>query len=168
MVLRGRFGPQAERRRPRLLRAWFFFMMAGLFNPLPANSQNQLDSITVEAKKKEREELRLQVDQFVKTTVVQHFGESLMRWNSKVCPLVAGLPQDQGEFILQRLSQSARNAGAPLAPENCKANFFILVSSQADQILELLLKKRPGLFDTHNGLGPLQHFLRTERPVRVW
>ena len=167
IVLRGRLGPKAER-RSRLLRTWSCLMMGSLFIPLLAISENQLDSITVEAKKKEREELRLQVDQFVKTTVVQHSGESLTRWNTKVCPLVAGLPRDQGEFILQRLSQSASNAGAPLAPENCKANFFILVSSQADQILEELQKKRPRLFDTHNGLGPLQHFLRTERPVRVW
>ena len=167
ILLRGRLGPKAGRRRSRLLLAWF--MMGGLFIPvLAASSENQLDSITVEAKKKEREELRLQVDQFVKTTVEQHAGESLARWNSQVCPLVAGLPRDQGEFILRRLSQSVRDAGAPLAPENCKANFFVLVSSQADQILEALRKKRPGLFDTHNGLGPLQHFLRTERPVRVW
>jgi hypothetical protein len=167
ILLRGRLGPKAGRRRSRLLLAWF--MMGGLFIPvLAVSSENQLDSITVEAKKKEREELRLQVDQFVKTTVEQHAGESLARWNSQVCPLVAGLPRDQGEFILRRLSQSVRDAGAPLAPENCKANFFVLVSSQADQILEALRKKRPGLFDTHNGLGPLQHFLRTERPVRVW
>ncbi|HSY08218.1 MAG TPA: hypothetical protein VK820_06750, partial [Steroidobacteraceae bacterium] len=144
-------------------------MMGSLFIPaLAISSENQLDSITVEAKKKEREELRLQVDQYVKATVAQHAGESLARWNTPVCPLVAGLPREQGEFILGRLSQSVRNAGAPLAPENCKANFFILVSSRADEILEALRKKRPGLFDTHNGLGPLQHFLRTERPVRIW
>jgi len=154
-------------RGARLLLAWF--MMGSLFIPaLAISSENQLDSITVEAKKKEREELRLQVDQYVKATVAQHAGESLARWNTPVCPLVAGLPREQGEFILGRLSQSVRNAGAPLAPENCKANFFILVSSRADEILEALRKKRPGLFDTHNGLGPLQHFLRTERPVRIW
>jgi hypothetical protein len=167
IALRCRLGPKAER-RSRLLRAWSHLMMGSLFIPLLAiAAERQLDSITVEAKK-EREELRLQVDQFVKTTLVQHFGESLGRWNTKVCPLVAGLPRDQGEFILRRLSQSARDAGAPLAPEKCKANFFILVSSQADQILDELLKKRPRLFDTHNGLAPLQRFLRTERPVRVW
>ncbi|MGC2031698.1 MAG: hypothetical protein WA642_16890 [Steroidobacteraceae bacterium] len=168
IVLRGKLDPKAER-RSRLLRACSCLMMASLFIPLLAiSSEGQLDSITVEAKKKEREELRLQIDQFVKTTVAQHAGESLARWNTPVCPLVAGLPRDQGEFILRRLSQSVQNAGAPLAPESCKANFFILVSSQADEILEALRKKRPGLFDTHNGLGPLQHFLRTERPVRVW
>ena len=164
-MLRGNSAP-AER-GSRLLLAWSHDGQP--FHSLPAiSSENQLDSITVEAKKKEREELRLQIDQFVKATVAQHAGESLARWNTPVCPLVAGLPRDQGEFVLQRLSQSVRNAGAPLAPENCKANFFILVSSQADEILEALRKKRPGLFDTHNGLGPLQHFLRTERPVRVW
>jgi hypothetical protein len=143
--------------------------MGSLFIPVLApSSESQLDSITVEARRKQREELRHQADQFVKTAVVQHSGESLARWNRQVCPLVAGLPRDQGEFVLRRLSQSVRDAGAPLAPENCKANFFVLVSSQADQILNGLLKKRPRMFDTHNGLGPLQHFLRTERPVRVW
>jgi hypothetical protein len=151
-----------------LLRAWSYLMICGLFTPLRAiPSEHQLDSITVEAKK-EREELRLQVDQFVTSAVVHHLGESLMRWDTKVCPLVAGLPRDQGEYILQRLSQSARNAGAPLAPEKCTANFFVLVSSQADRILEELRKKRPRLFDTTGGLGALQHFLVTERPIRVW
>jgi hypothetical protein len=143
-------------------------MICGLFSPLRAiPSEHQLDSITVEGKK-QREELRLQVDQFVTSAVVHHFGESLMRWDTKVCPLVAGLPRDQGEFILERLSQSARNAGAPLAPEKCTANFFVLVSSHPDRILEELQKKRPRLFDTTRGLGALQHFFVTERPIRVW
>jgi hypothetical protein len=144
-------------------------MMGSVFLPLLAiSSERQLDSITVEAKRKEREELRLQIDQFVESAVVHHFGESLMRWDTQVCPLVAGLPRDQGEFMLRRLSQAVRDAGAPLAPEKCTANLFVLVSSQADRILEEIRKKRPGLFDTTNGVGALQHFMRTERPVRVW
>ena len=31
-----------------------------------------------------------------------------------------------------------------------------------------LKKKRPGLFNTSHGVGGLEHFMATERPVRVW
>jgi hypothetical protein len=81
---------------------------------------------------------------------------------------VAGLPRDQGEFILRRLSQDARNAGVPLAPEKCKANFLVLVSSEPEQLLQDLRRKKPDLFDVQHGLGAWKRFLRTERPVRVW
>jgi hypothetical protein len=143
-------------------------MMGALFISLHAiAADRQLDSITVEAKR-QREELEHQVDAFVQTAVVHHFGEALMRWDTAVCPLVAGLPREQGEFVLRRLSEAAHNAGAPLAPEKCTANFFVLVTSQADRILKELKEKRPRMFDTRHGTGALQHFMATERPVRVW
>jgi hypothetical protein len=129
-----------------------------------APADRQLETITVEAKR----QLEHQVDQFVQTVVVHHFGEALMRWDTAVCPLVAGLSKEQGEFVLQRLSVAAKNAGAPLAPEKCAANFFVLVTSKADQILKELKQKSPRLFDTRHGVGGLQHFMATERPVRVW
>jgi hypothetical protein len=156
-------------RPSRLRQAWCCSIMSTLVFPLQAiSAERQLDQITVEAKRKERAELQRQVDQFVDAAVVHHFGESLMRWDTPVCPLVAGVPLNQGEFMLRRLSQAARDAGAPLAPEQCTANFFVLVTSQADRILEDLRKKAPGLFDTKRGVGTLRHFLLTERPIRVW
>jgi hypothetical protein len=129
-----------------------------------AATDPQLDTITVEAKR----QLEHQVGQFVQTVVVHHNGEALARWDTAVCPLVAGLSKEQGEFVLQRLSVAAKNAGARLAPEKCAANFFVLVTSQADQILKDLKEKSPRLFNTNHGGGGLQHFMATERPVRVW
>jgi hypothetical protein len=170
VVLRYDPGPKARGESP-MLRTWSYsiLMMSAIFVPLHAiAAEQQLDGITIEAQRNERAQLRLQVDQYVTSAVVHHVGESLMRWDTPVCPLVGGLPREQGEFILQRVSQAARSAGVPLAPEQCTANLFILASSQADRLLEELPKKRPGLFDTTNGLGGLQHFLRTDRPVRVW
>jgi hypothetical protein len=48
-----------------------------------APADRQLETITVEAKR----QLEHQVDQFVQTVVVHHFGEALMRWDTAVCPL---------------------------------------------------------------------------------
>jgi hypothetical protein len=52
--------------------------------------------------------------------------DSIKRWSwgQRVCPLVAGLPQAQGEFMLARLSEAARRAKVPLAPEKCQPNFY--------------------------------------------
>ena len=94
VVLRDNLGQNCARH----LRTWSYLMISTMFRPLQAiASERQFDSITVEAKR-EREELLLQVDQFVTSAVVHHFGESLMRWDTRVCPLMAGLPRDQGEF----------------------------------------------------------------------
>ena len=154
-----------QRHRRLVLRCLMLSTLLVSSPALPAD--RPLDSITVEAKKR-REELEHQVEQFAQTAVVHHFGEALMRWDTAVCPLVAGLPREQGEFVLRRLSLATKNAGAPLAPEKCAANFFVLVTSQADRILKELKEKRPRLFDTKHGVGGLQHFMATERPVRVW
>jgi hypothetical protein len=126
-----------------------------------------LDSITVQGKK-EREKLQKDVDRFVSSAVMHYWDRPLLRWNTPVCPLVAGLPREQGEFILRRLSQIIRTAGAPLGPEMCKANFLVLVTSEPEELLEKLRKKKPGMFDLRDGMGTVKHFLRTERPVRVW
>ena len=126
-----------------------------------------LDGITVEAQR-ERKEVEREVNEFVFAVTVRSLHDSLSRWNTPVCPLVAGLPKEQGEFVLARLSQIATAAKAPLADEHCKPNFFIIVTLQP----ELLLKKWQGrdrrTFDTRNGMGQLRRFLDTPRAVRVW
>jgi hypothetical protein len=132
-----------------------------------AAAEPQLDSITVQAKR-EHEKLQRDVDEFVGSAIVHTSDRPLLRWHTPVCPLVAGLPREQGEFMLRRLSEAVRNAGAPLAPEACKANLLVLISSEPGQLLESLRRKRPQLFDVFDGMGTLKHFLRTDRPVRVW
>ena len=51
-----------------------------------------------------------------------------------ICPQVAGLPRNDGEFILARLSQIALVAGAPLGPEHCRANFYVIVTEKPNQL----------------------------------
>jgi hypothetical protein len=152
-----------------LCRAWALIAAANLIFPLLASSAEspQLDSITVRAKK-EREQLEHDIHRFVTSAMARRSGESFKRWNTPVCPLVAGLPRDRGEFVLARVSQAARNARVALAPEDCKANFLVLVSSDPVALLRDLENKKPGLFDIPEGMGYLKHFLETDRPVRVW
>ena len=86
-----------------------------------------IKAITGEAQK-ERKEIEREARSFVSHIAVAPFEESLMRWKVPVCPLVEGLPREQGEFMLAHLSQIITAAGAPLAQENCKPNLYIVVS----------------------------------------
>jgi hypothetical protein len=130
--------------------------------------KTRLDSITVEAKR-ERAILERQVSTFVSgiTTIPLH--DSLARWGkqSSICPLVAGLPREQGEFMLTRLSNIALAAGAPLAPEQCKANFYVVVTSVPDALMKAWERRDITMFGEAGG-GKINRFLKSDAPIRVW
>ena len=115
-----------------------------------------------------RPEIRQRVYDFV--TGITHQGyaiESLARWNKPICPLVAGIPRPQGEFVLQRVSQATLAAGARLAPSKCRANFHVVLTSDPDRLVALWRKRAPRLF---GGESPskVRRILSKPRPIRVW
>jgi hypothetical protein len=130
---------------------------------------DSLDQITVQSQR-DREKLKREVNAFVATAIVQsHYDESLERWTYvPVCPLVAGLNKEQGEFILARLSQIAKTAGAPLAPEKCKPNLFVIVSSDPEPKLKKLVDRHNGEAFNYETGARLKTFVETPRPIRVW
>ena len=84
-----------------------------------------------------RPEVEQRVNTFVKGITHRGYAvESLVRWNKPICPLVAGIPANQGEFILHRISQAALAAGAKLAGEKCKPNFHVVLTPQPDELLD--------------------------------
>jgi hypothetical protein len=127
-----------------------------------------LPRVTIEARK-ERQALRLKVDHFVTSVVIQPENESLMRWNAPICPLVAGLPRNIGEFMLARISQAARAARAPLAGRRCRANLLVIATAHPDRVLkEWRWLARTGRIDTREGIEPVWSFIKSREPVVVW
>src|SRR5215471_5640197 len=95
--------------------------------PEAAQPQKPLPQVTVEA---DRVALEHRIFSFVtEITRVAPRGESLRIWRAPICPLVAGLGKDQGEFILARLSQAAQAAGAPLDGEKCRPNLYVVFTN---------------------------------------
>lgn len=132
-----------------------------------APAKAPLDTVTVQAQR-ERKEVEREVNQFVFAVAVRYLHDSLSRWNTPICPLVAGLPREQGEFVLARLSQIARSAKAPLAAEHCAANFYVVVSPQPELLIRQWQAHDRRMFNTRNGMGYLRNFRDAPRPVRVW
>jgi len=107
------------------------------------------------------------VDKFVSAIVVARFQEPLKRWRSPICPLVAGLPRAQGEFILEQLSRIAAEVGAPLGPEKCNGNLFLIMTSVPEDLLKAWGRRDAVMF-AGEGASKIRHFINDERPVRVW
>jgi len=140
-------------------------VLTSLANTISADS---IDSITVEAQR-DRAKLEREVNAFVSGAIVQprRYDESLWRWKDKVCPLVAGLNKEQGEFVLARLSQIAKTAGAPLGSETCKPNLYVIVTPDPELLLKQWWRRDVDLFAGEAG-QTVKRFLETPRPIRVW
>jgi hypothetical protein len=135
--------------------------------PASGQASEPIPAITVEAQR-EREKLRHDVDAFAASAMTKSYDDSFMRWDHPVCPLVAGLTRQEGEFVLLRLSNIARSAHVPLGKENCKPNFFVMIARNPSTFLKILWRRRPTLFDTSHGVAPVKRFIEYPRPVRVW
>jgi hypothetical protein len=134
--------------------------------PADAADKPGLDQITVEARR-ERAIVEHQVSHFVSAISAAPFQESLARWSTPICPLVAGLPREHGEFILTRVSRIAADAGVPLATENCRGNFYVIVTADPDALLKAWIKRDISIFGDAGGTK-IRGFLNSSMPVRVW
>ncbi|HTV50126.1 MAG TPA: hypothetical protein VME21_02995 [Steroidobacteraceae bacterium] len=92
------------------------------------------------------------------------------RWlAAPVCPLVSGLTQQDGEFVLERLSEIARVAGIGLADENCHPNLYVFVTPDPRQLLRTMQQRnRDFTFGAAALPGAVDEFIDTALPVRVW
>jgi hypothetical protein len=138
--------------------------------PASEPPKTRIDATTVEATK-DRAALEQRVRKFVNAIAVKPGDESLARWQNQIplCPLVAGMPKADGEYILSRVSKIASAAGAPLAPANCKGNLFIVVTSDPEGVIKAWSKRDVRIFgeETDQGGTKIREFLSSS-PVRVW
>lgn len=151
---------------PLIKAAYFAFATCGFAHL--ALAEEPIPPISVEAQRK-HEQLEHDVNAFVSAAVTQPksvYHQSLERWNIKVCPQVAGVSREQGEFVLARLSEIARNAGVPLAGEACEPNFRIIITAQPAAFLDKLGKEM--IKADKLASSQVAKFISTPRPIRVW
>jgi len=137
--------------------------------PSPSADMAELPAVTIQGER--MRQLRHRVDHFVTSAVFQPHDESLMRWNTPVCPLVQGLPRAFDDFVQSRILQIARAARAPVAGNDCAAgtaNLYVFASDHPDRLLKRLWARNPRMYDTRNGLGAAGRFVHSQLPIRVW
>jgi hypothetical protein len=130
-----------------------------------ASAPGPLDEVVVSAK---RAQLAPRVSKFVTRIAARENEEGLPRWQDPVCPLVTGLPRQEGEFVLGRLSEIANAAAVPLAGEHCRPNLFIFVTTEPVELLQVMAKKNRAVTFGDATPTTVDQFIATPRPVRVW
>jgi hypothetical protein len=116
--------------------------------------------------------LERRVDAFVRAITRQpglSDEDSLVRWNSPICLLVAGLTAEEVKLVSARLLQISTSSGAPIARSPCQPNFIVVATSEPDRVLSAWYARDGRLF----GDAPsarIRQFLESSqsRPVRVW
>jgi|SRR5665213_1195218 len=139
-----------------------------------SDTSEKAQEVTVTA---HRVELEKRAAKFVNQIAATENGdEGLARWEAPpVCPLVAGLPRQDGEYILERLTEIAIGAQVPLADEHCRPNLYILVTAQPEGLLRGMEKRnRTFTFGYNPSLraetpaSVVDEFIKTPRAVRAW
>lgn len=132
-----------------------------------SGSAASLSTVTIEAAREKRQLMR-QVSRFVFSVTISYMYDSMPRWDEPVCPLVAGLPRAQGDYILARITRIATAADAPVAGEHCRPNLLVVATPYPDRLLGKWLDRDPLMYNTCSGYGAISAFLHSKRPVRVW
>jgi hypothetical protein len=130
-----------------------------------SSDTSETQEITVTAN---RIELEKKVSKFVYQIATLQNGEGMARWRIPVCPIIAGVSQQEGDFTVRRIFEIARAAGVPLAGEPCRPNLLVFVTPDAKQFFSGMSTHTRLL--TFSGAYPsvIDEFIRTPRPVRVW
>lgn len=112
------------------------------------NPADTIDTVEVTAR---REAMRKAIYTFVQN-VTRFDGENVARWRFPICPSVAGVAAEHGEFMRARIVEIATSAGAPLARDQkkCDPNLLVILTPQPDQLWATLKERNPKMF------GPLQ------------
>jgi len=139
--------------------------------PAPAETESSpvLPEIMAEA---ERAALERRVEVFIRA-LTRNPGApddySVVRWNTSICILVAGLSTKSASTVSAKVSQISASAGAPLARTPCQPNFIIVATADPDQVLNAWYAHDKGLFGNATP-AQIHQFLESSRsrPVRVW
>ncbi|HEY6457365.1 MAG TPA: hypothetical protein VIY90_18980 [Steroidobacteraceae bacterium] len=141
-----------------------------------SSATERLQEVTVTA---QRAKLADRLTAFISKISGPQFDGGLPLWGQPVCPLVSGLAQEEGEFIVGRVSDIARAGRVPLAGGKCHPNLYILVTMQPQELLKAMMTKRNFQFTFGISYEPmdgtpivpshivLDDFISKPGPVRV-
>jgi hypothetical protein len=122
-------------------------------------------TVTIEG---HREQIAHEIRSFVYSFAVNDSGEPLARWQTAVCPMVAGLPKDRGEAVFRHISEIVADAGVPPGGRDCRPNLLILVTPNPEASLQELWAENPGMMIDDRGRAGIERFIHGTQPIRAW
>lgn len=100
-------------------------------------------------------------------------GRGLARWDRTVCVGAANMDNRFAQFMIDRVSQRAVEAGLEIGEPGCRPDVMIVASSDAKEMARTLVNDNPSGFrpsraNTDMGSAALRRFQTSDAPVRWW
>lgn len=89
------------------------------------------------------------------------------RWSKPVCPLAAGLKDDDERYFEGRIKQIAEAAGALAGGDRCEPNVVLLFTREPAKAMKQLVNRRFDLFGQHY-VADLKKWAAIRAPVVAW
>lgn len=136
--------------------------------PTAELSVTDLEEIVVEGRRLE-EAARVFVDEIGEPPPGARPG----RWNTPICLSVWGMQRRYAEYMIDRISVAALEAGAEVEGPGCRPNVFIMATDNGRQLAASLVEQfqigfRPTNGGTNLGRRALENFRTSDAPVRWW
>ncbi len=136
-------------------------------SPRP-QSTTQLDDVVVEGR-----QLEALVRDFVTEVSQPANNRGLARWNRPICVGAVNLRNDVGQYVIDRISDLARELDVQAGEPGCRPNILIVAADDGAALASAIVEDRPRNFDLrHNGTDAgtraFRNFRTEARPVRWW
>lgn len=112
--------------------------------------------------------------QYVDSLAAPARRRGLARWEGRVCIGSVNFRTEVAHFIIDRISDVARELEVELGEPGCRPNLFIIGTTDAPQLARDLVRRhrrnffRLGFSSSNRGNSSLERFQVSEAPVRWW
>lgn len=131
----------------------------------PAKTALPTENVTVSGTKS-REVVRGFVDSFASHT--ETIGK-IARWETGICPIVAGLPPDFATFVTQRVKEVAAKVGAPVSTnKTCRRNIEIVFTRTPQALLDNVKKDQEDFLGYHDSAEQRDRLATVTHPIQAW
>ncbi len=131
-------------------------------------SSAQLEDVVVDGRR-----LEALVRSFVHDVSQPANRRGLARWNRPICVGVVNLRNPVGQYVIDRISDLARELDVEAGEPGCRPNILIVATSDGAALASAIVEDRPRNFDLrHNGTDAgsraFRNFRTGDQPVRWW
>ena len=133
-----------------------------------AGAPAQLGDVIVEGR-----QLEALVRNFVTEVSQPANNRGLARWNRPICVGAVNLRNDVGQYVVDRISDIARELEVEAGEPGCRPNILIVAADDGAALASAIVEDRPRNFDLrHNGTDAgtraFRNFRTGDQPVRWW
>ena len=133
-----------------------------------AQRSTQLGEVVVEGR-----QLEALIRNFVTDVSQPANNRGLARWNGPVCVGAVNLRSEVGQYVIDRISDVARELEVEAGDPGCRPNVLIVAAVDGAGLASALVEDRPRNFDLrHNGTDAgtraFRNFRTGDQPVRWW